>query len=179
MDFVQSRTNATYVWCKKFEAPYDFDYEILEDSQEMPLSLLTEVSGTRKPILFCEGTKTSIDYQIYSKLFSEFCFVKPVQGHKQVIQHTKAYNNLQHIHGNIAYGIIDYDWMEEIRIEKYKRKNIFVIPFNEIEMLLVDEAIVKSVLESEEQDKEQKFNRLQKVIIDTRTINKHKIIPNA
>ena len=176
MDFVQSRTNASYMWCKKFEAPYDLDYEILEESQEMPLSLLTEVSGTRKPILFCEGTKTSIDYQIYSKLFSEFCFVKPVQGHKQVIQHTKAYNNLQHIHGNIAYGIIDYDWMEEIRIEKYKRKNIFVIPFNEIEMLLVDEAIVKSVLESEEQDKEQKFNRLQKVIIDSCTINKDKII---
>jgi len=176
MDFVQSRTNASYMWCKKFEAPYDLDYEILEESQEMPLSLLTEVSGTRKPILFCEGNKTSIDYQIYSKLFSELCFVKPVQGHKQVIQHTKAYNNLQHIHGNIAYGIIDYDWMEEIRIEKYKRKNIFVIPFNEIEMLLVDEAIVKSVLESEEQDKEQKFNRLQKVIIDSCTINKDKII---
>ena len=176
MDFVQSRTNASYMWCKKFEAPYDLDYQVLEDSQEMPLSLLTEVSGTRKPILFCEGTKTSIDYQIYSKLFSEFCFVKPVQGHKQVIQHTKAYNDLQHIHGNIAYGIIDYDWMEEIRIEKYKRKNIFVIPFNEIEMLLVDEAIVKSVLESEEQDKEQKFNRLQKVIIDSCTINKDKII---
>lgn len=176
MDFVQSRTNASYMWCKKFEAPYDLDYEILEESQEMPLSLLTEVSGTKKPILFCEGNKTSIDYQIYSKLFSEFCFVKPVQGHKQVIQHTKAYNNLQHIHGNIAYGIIDYDWMEEIRIEKYKRKNIFVIPFNEIEMLLVDEAIVKSVLESAEQDKEQKFNRLQKVIIDSCTINKDKII---
>lgn len=82
MDFVQSRTNATYVWCKEFEAPYNFDYEILEEIQEMPLSLLTEVSGTRKPILFCEGTKTSLDYQIYSKLFSEFCFVKPVQGHK-------------------------------------------------------------------------------------------------
>jgi len=176
MDFVQSRTNATYIWCKKFEAPYDFDYEILEDSQEMPLSLLTEVSGTRKPILFCEGTKNSIDYQIYSKLFSEFCFVKPVQGHKQVIQYTKAYNKLKKSHGNEAYGIIDYDWMEEIRIEKYKRKNIFVIPFNEIEMLLVDEAIVKSVLESEEQDKEQKFNRLQKVIIDSCTINKDKII---
>ena len=43
-------------------------------------------------------------------------------------------------------------------------------------MLLVDEAIVKSVLESEEQDKEQKFNRLQKVIIDSCTINKDKII---
>ena len=176
MDFVQSRTNATYVWCKKFEAPYDFDYEILEDSQEMPLSLLTEVSGTRKPILFCEGTKTSIDYQIYSKLFSEFCFVKPVQGHKQVIQYTKAYNKLEKTYGNKAYGIIDYDWMDEARIESYKKKNIFVLPFNEIEMLLVDEEIVNSVLSDDEEDKKQKINKLRDTVIGLCTTNKDKII---
>ena len=176
MDFVQSRTNATYIWCKNFEAPYDFDYELLEDSQEMPLSLLTEVSGTRKPILFCEGTKTSIDYQIYSKLFSEFCFVKPVQGHKQVIQYTKAYNKLEKTYGNKAYGIIDYDWMDEARVEKYKKKNIFVLPFNEIEMLLVDEEIVNSVLSDDEQDKKHKINKLRDSVIGLCITNKDKII---
>ena len=176
MDFVQSRTNATYIWCKKFEAPYDLDYQVLEETQEMPLSLLTEVSGTRKPILFCEGTKNSLDYKIYSKLFSDFCFVKPVQGHKQVIQYTKAYNKLQHLHGNRAYGIIDYDWMDEARVEKYKKKNIFVLPFNEIEMLLVDEEIVKFVLGDDEQDKMQKFNKLKDAVISSCTTNKDKII---
>ena len=176
MDFVQSRTNATYIWCKNFEAPYDLDYQVLEDSQEMPLSLLTEVSGTRKPILFCEGTKTSIDYQIYSKLFSEFCFVKPVQGHKQVIQYTKAYNKLEKTYGNKAYGIIDYDWMDEARIESYKKKNIFVLPFNEIEMLLVDEEIVNSVLSDDEEDKKQKINKLRDTVIGLCTTNKDKII---
>ena len=179
MDFVQSRTNATYIWCKKFEAPYDLDYEILEESQEMPLPLLTEVCGTKKPILFCEGTKTSIDYKIYSKLFSEFCFVKSVEGHKQVIQHTKAYNNLNKMHRNKAYGIIDYDWMEKTRIEKLKKNNIFVLPFNEIEMLLVDEAIVKSVLASDDQDKEQKFNKFQEAIMSSCLKNKDKIISIA
>ena len=128
----------------------------MEDSQEFPLTLLAEVSGTRKPILFCEGTKNSIDYQIYSKLFSEFCFVKPVQGHKQVIQYTKAYNKLKKSHGNEAYGIIDYDWMDEARIESYKKKNIFVLPFNEIEMFLIDEEIVNYVLSDDEEDKKQK-----------------------
>ena len=176
MDFVQSRTNATYIWCKNFEALYDLDYQVLEDSQEMPLSLLTEVSGTRKPILFCEGTKTSIDYQIYSKLFSEFCFVKPVQGHKQVIQYTKAYNKLEKTYGNKAYGIIDYDWMDEARIESYKKKNIFVLPFNEIEMLLVDEEIVNSVLSDDEEDKKQKINKLRDTVIGLCTTNKDKII---
>ena len=180
MDFVQSRTNATYIWCNKFEAPYDFDYEQLEESQEFPLSILAEVSGTRKPILFCEGTKTSIDYQIYSKLFSEFCFVKPVQGHKQVIQHTKAYNDLQLLHGNTAYGIIDNDWMNESSIQEQKEQNIFVLPFNEVEMMLVDEAVVKSCLHfDDDKEKQQKFENLQQSIIESCKEKKDKIISIA
>ena len=180
MDFVQSRTNATYIWCKNFEAPYDLDYQILEESQEIPLPLLTEVSGAKKPILFCEGTKTSIDYQIYSKLFSEFCFVKPVQGHKQVIHHTKAYNDLQLLHGNTAYGIIDNDWMNESSIQEQKEQNIFVLPFNEVEMMLVDEAVVKSCLPfDDDKEKQQKFENLQQSIIESCEEKKDKIISIA
>lgn len=176
MDFVQSRTNATYIWCKKFEAPYNLEYQKLDDSLNLPLKLLTEVSGTKKPILFCEGTKTSIDYQIYSKLFSEFCFVKPVQGHKQVIQYTKAYNKLKKSHGNEAYGIIDYDWMDKARIQNYKKKNIFVLPFNEIEMFLIDEEIVNYVLSDDEEDKKQKIKKLRDTVIGLCITNKDKII---
>ena len=180
MDFVQSRSNATYVWCKKFEAPYNLDYQLLEDSQEMPLSLLTEVSGARKPILFCEGSKTSIDYQIYSKLFSDFCFVKPVQGHKQVIQHTKAYNNLNKMHGNKAYGIIDYDWMDESSIKENKEEGIFVLPFNEVEMMLVDEAVVKSCLPfDDDTGQKRKFNNFKDAIISSCREKKDKIISIA
>ena len=180
MDFVQSRTNATYVWCQKFKAPYNLEYQILDDSLNLPLNLLTEVSGTKKPILFCEGTKSSIDYQIYSKLFSEFCFVKPVQGHKQVIQHTKAYNNLQLLHGNTAYGIIDNDWMNESSIQEQKDQNIFVLPFNEVEMMLVDEAVVKSCLQfDDDKEKQRKFENLQQSIIESCKEKKDKIISLA
>ena len=176
MDFVQSRTNATYIWCKKFEAPYSLEHQKLDDSLNLPLDLLTEVSGTKKPILFCEGTKNSLDYQIYSKLFSEFCFVKPVQGHKQVIQYTKAYNKLKKSHGNEAYGIIDYDWMDGARIQNYKKKNIFVLPFNEIEMFLIDEEIVNYVLSDDEEDKKQKIKKLRDTVIGLCITNKDKII---
>ena len=180
MDFVQSRTNATYIWCKKFEAPYNLDYQLLDDFQKLPFSLLVEVSGTKKPILFCEGTKTSLDYQIYSKLFSEFCFVKPVQGHKQVIQHTKAYNNLQLLHGNTAYGIIDNDWMDKSSIQAYKEQGIFVLPFNEIEMILVDEEVVKSCLHfDDDKEKQQKIKDFQQSIIESCKEKKDKIISIA
>ena len=180
MDFVQSRTNATYIWCKKFEAPYSLEHQKLDDSLNLPLALLTEVSGTKKPILFCEGTKNSLDYQIYSKLFSEFCFVKPVQGHKQVIQHTKAYNNLNKMHGNKAYGIIDYDWMDESSIKENKEEGIFVLPFNEVEMILVDEAVVKSCLPfDDDKEKQRKFENFQRSIIESCEEKKEKIISIA
>ena len=180
MDFVQSRTNATYIWCKKFEAPYNLEYQKLDDSLNLPLKLLTEVSGTKKPILFCEGTKNSIDYQIYSKLFSDFCFVKPVQGHKQVIQHTKAYNNLQLLHGNTAYGIIENDWMDKSSIQVYKEQGIFVLPFNEVEMILVDEEVVKSCLHfDDDKEKQQKIKNLQQSIIESCKEKKDKIISIA
>lgn len=180
MDFVQSRTNAAYIWCKKFEAPYSLEHQILDDSLNLPLDLLTEVSGTKKPILFCEGTKNSLDYQIYSKLLSEFCFVKPVQGHKQVIQHTKAYNNLQYLHGNTAYGIIDNDWMDESSIQANKEDGIFVLPFNEVEMILVDEAVVKSCLPfDDDKEKQRKFENLKQSIIESCKAKKDKIISIA
>ena len=180
MDFVQSRTNATYIWCKKFEAPYNLEYQKLDDSLNLPLKLLTEVSGTKKPILFCEGTKNSIDYQIYSKLFSDFCFVKPVQGHKQVIQHTKAYNNLQLLHGNTAYGIIENDWMDKSSIQVYKEQGIFVLPFNEVEMILVDEEVVKSCLHfDDDKEKQQKIKNFQQSIIESCKEKKDKIISIA
>ena len=83
------------------------------------------------------------------------------------------------MHGNKAYGIIDYDWMEDAKIAKYKKKNIFVLPFNEIEMLLVDEAIVKSVLASDDQDKEQKLNKFQEAIKSLCIENKEKVISIA
>ena len=55
--------NATYIWCKNLEAPYDFDYELLEDLKKCLLTLLTEVSWDKKANIILWGTKTSIDYQ--------------------------------------------------------------------------------------------------------------------
>lgn len=125
LDFVQSRNNVTYVWCHKFTRAGEFDYDILNNEEKIPFSLLTEISGSRKPILFCEGTKDSIDFQIYSNLLEKYFYVKPVKGHKSVIEYTKAYNNLSDITHNVAFGIIDNDWMED-SYAKYLKKNMFL-----------------------------------------------------
>lgn len=145
MDFVNSRTNCRYLWCKNFKYPNEFDLKLLEKENDFPITLLTELIGSRKPILFCEGDYNSLDYQIFSKIFLEYN-IKPVGGHQNVINYTKGYNKISEIHENKAIGIIDSDFMEKSEIEKYEKASVFTFPFNEIEMFLLDERIIESVL---------------------------------
>lgn len=151
VDFIVSRSNTDLLWCKEFHYPDTWYIEPIDAksslSDEFPRELLSELLGARKPILFCEGDKSSLDYSIYSILFKDDVIVYPVGGHREVIQYTKSYNSLSgKFNGNNAMGIIDSDLMDEIDITNYKEDNIYTLKFNEIEMLLLTEEVIKDVL---------------------------------
>lgn len=141
-DFAASRKNSTLIWSKHYNYPYDWDIEILEEN-ELPEEILVEIIGSKKHILFCEGSYTSIDYELYSSLFGNYK-VMPVGGHLNVINYTKAINKLN-LHSIEAKGIIDKDFVEDDTILSLKKDKIFVTKFNEIEMLLIDENVLKAV----------------------------------
>lgn len=152
IDFIATRSNADLLWCKKYDYPDVWDIEKIKyDSdllKEFPKQLLSELLDIRKPILFCEGDKTSLDYFVYTSLFKDKVVVCPVGGHTQVIQYTRAYNNLPILQGNKAFGIIDGDLMDDVYICELKNDRIYALPFNEIEMLFLTEEIIVNVLET-------------------------------
>ena len=137
-----------------------YDSDLLK---EFPKQLLSELLGIRKPILFCEGDKTSLDYFVYTSLFKDKVVVCPVGGHTQVIQYTRAYNNLPILQGNKAFGIIDGDLMDDAYICELKNDRIYALPFNEIEMLFLTEEIIFNVLETvfSSEDVERKVRKFQ------------------
>lgn len=169
MEFINGRTNSTFVWCKKFIYPEYFELQVLNEDIDFPMPLLTELVGSRKPILFCEGTYDSIDYQLLSKVFMNQFFVKPVSGHKEVINYTKGYNALSGFHGNISYGLIDGDFLDSTTIEKYQEMNVYVLPFNEIEMILATDSVINSVLKpfTDETEREKIIQNFKKEFFDT------------
>jgi len=178
MDFINARANSSFVWCKSFTYPDQFELQLLDEAIDFPMSLLTELVGSRKPILFCEGTYDSIDYQLFSKVFMNNFFVKPVGGHKDIINYTKGYNEIADVHGNKAYGIIDGDFLKEEVISSYRRSNVFVLPFNEIEMVLVTETIITYVLEPFEKKSEisKKIQNFKNTFFEELETFKNKII---
>lgn len=140
LDFATSRTTSKKIWIKSFTHPDKWEIEDIP-TDEIPETLLFELLGSRKNILFCEGVKGSIDEKIYSILFPELT-VMPVGGCFEVINHTKAFNKITNVNTS-AFGLIDSDHHNNERLDKIKSENIFSFNVAEIENLFLDEGFLK------------------------------------
>lgn len=145
LDFATSRTTSKKIWIKSFTFPDTWEIENIPDN-DIPESLLFELLGSRKNILFCEGEKGSIDEKIYNILFPHFT-ITPVGNCFQVINHTKAFNKIPNV--NIkSFGIIDSDHHTQERIKSIKKDNIYSYRVSEPENLLLDEEFLIKLSET-------------------------------
>lgn len=101
-----------------------------------------ELLGSRKPILFCEGTNSSLDINLYRRLFPNYTVIG-VEGHLQVINYTRAFNSSCRIHNNSAIGIIDGDYHTEDEKRKWLSDKIYCTEAQEIENLLCDNILLQ------------------------------------
>lgn len=148
MDFINARSNFELVKIKSFVRPNKFEFEFLGNTlQDIPPAVIVDIVGSRKPLLFCEGSKTDYDYKIYEKLFGNQYTVIPAGNCLSVENSVEACNMHATIYSiQSAIGIIDSDLKSNEEIEHLKEKKVYALRCNEIEMLLLDEAIFKKVL---------------------------------
>lgn len=141
LDFASTRYSAKKLWIKSFEHPNKWDLENIPDNQRLPETLLFELLGSRKNILFCEGISGSIDESIYNTIFPNLT-IKPVGSCQSVINYTKSFNSLSNITTK-AFGLIDSDHTPKARLETLAKSNIFSLEVAEAENLLFDEEFLK------------------------------------
>ena len=175
IDFITSRNNSELVWCKSFNYPDEWKLEKISNIDNLPTELIVQLIGTKKPVILCEGDKSnSLDYKVYSQLFIEDYSIYPVGGHLEVIRYVKGFSNF--LSPTKVCGIIDGDLIEENRIEEYKDQNIIVLPFNEVEMFLLEEEIIKNVLTYSEEKITQKIESFKNKLVEKIENNKEKIV---
>lgn len=148
MDFIRARTNFELVKIKSFVRPNKFEFEFLGSTlDDIDMEYIVEIIGSRKPILFCEGRKNEYDYKVYESIFGER-YTVIATGNCVAVQSSVEACNLHAATYSIqsAIGIIDSDLKSEEEITRLKEKKIYPLQCNEIEMLLLDEAIFKKVL---------------------------------
>lgn len=141
LDFASSRNTSAKHWIKA----YDGHQWLLEDidSREFPESLLLEILGSRKDVLFVEGEKGSVDEQLYNILFPNR-YVIPCGSCSNVISRTKAFQSLPTsiLNSFNAQGLIDRDFRSDTEIAAYKAQNIYCLEVAEAENLLITPEII-------------------------------------
>lgn len=146
LDFAISRNDKTLIWNRQYQAPFSWDFSIIEKDEHIPERLLLEIMGSRKDVLFCEGDdRNSLDYKIYSRLFSTYN-VLPVGGHDNVINYCKSFKANANVERLKAFGIIDGDAWSMEQCQSFKEHNIYVLPFNEIENAMCQKIFLHAII---------------------------------
>ena len=182
MDFVNSRRNYEIMTITSFIYPNLFEFDFIDPNQlELPSELLVKIIGSKKPILFCEGTKDSYDYKIYQELFGIEYLVIPVESCDNVVSLTKASLSLNRFFNGKAKGIIDNDFLPTEQWGSLRENNVSVLKVNEVEMILLDEKLIKEVLRQKDSQSTQiiiqeKFNLFKEELVSLILNRKERIV---
>jgi Protein of unknown function (DUF4435)/AAA domain, putative AbiEii toxin, Type IV TA system len=143
LDFAVSRVSSKKIWLKSYENNH-WDWHLIPESEDIPERLLLEILGSRKPILFVEGDRNSLDFFVFSHMFKDFT-VTPCGGAPAVIHSTRSFSNLKHLHSLECKGIIDRDFRSDEQINNLRSLEIFCLTVSEIENLFLSEEVLKAV----------------------------------
>ncbi len=166
VEFASSRLTAKRIWVRAFLADeHEWDYEILESDESFPEEVYLTLLGSRKPILFIEGTESnSIDNRLYPLIFPNY-LVKPMGGCQKVIETTKAFRQLKDFHTLESMGIVDRDRRTKGEVEYLNDQHIMVPDVAEVENLLLLEEVIKVVAGKLMFDPDKIFNEVKENII--------------
>lgn len=143
LDFAVTR-NAQKCWIRRFDYPNRWDIMPIEGS-EIPEDLLMRILGSRKKILFCEGTKDSLDVKFFEVLFPNYTII-PAGSCEEVINYTRAFNRYPNRLAD-GYGIIDRDVRPQSQLDAFKQDRIYSYDVAEIENLFLVEDFLNAFVQ--------------------------------
>ena len=118
----------------KNDRPASWDVQPLEPDKNILEELKRDILGSRKKILFVEGTHDSLDQQLYDKLFPEVSVI-PKDGCSEVEKAVKGLRDSEDHHDVSAFGLIDRDDREDAEIKQLEKQSIFPLKVYSVEGL--------------------------------------------
>ena len=150
IEFAATRVAKKYVIRNYYPAPA-WDISEIPDS-ELDEQTITLILGSRRPILFVEGEKTSLDMEIYRLCYPEWTVI-PKGACKDVIQAVSSLRKLNEdmpILNIKCAGIVDRDTRDNSQIQKLEGEGIKVLPCSEIENIFSRSSVAYEILKIED-----------------------------
>lgn len=140
LDFAVSKPANKIIWIKSFNDGH-WEWSEIDPNEIIPENLFLEILGSRKPVLFVEGEKGSLDIQIYQSYYEDYTVV-PRGSCDKVIESVKGLKSNPELHGHKVYGLIDRDFRPDAQITVLQADGVHCVVLNEVEnVLLLPEVI--------------------------------------
>ena len=149
IEFAAMRVAKKYVIRNYYSDPA-WDISEIPDS-ELDEQTITLILGSRKPILFVEGEKTSLDMETYRLCYPEWTVI-PKGSCKDVIQAVSSLRKLNEdmpILNIKCAGIVDRDTRDSAQIQELEEQDIKVLRYSEIENIFSLSSVAYEILKIE------------------------------
>ena len=176
LGFAASRKDATKVWLREY-TDGKWDWEEVPESDAFPESLLLEVMGSRRPILFVEGDRSSLDYFIYGKVFPEHTVV-PCGSCELVVHSADSFAQMPSLHHNKCSGIIDNDGRSQADIKMLNGLGIAVLPVALVENLFLLESVLAIAAEKLGHNPAETVAKVKERVFSTLSNNSVRVVSN-
>lgn len=150
LEFVSSRKGQKYV-LREYDQQLGWNIESVPDDTGFTEEITTLILGSRKPVLFVEGTGGSLDRAIYRACYRDWTVI-PRGSCEEVIHAVVTMRANAHLTRVACAGIVDADAYDSSEIEFLRSKHIEVLPVSEIENLFLLPTVVEAIVSAEGYD---------------------------
>ena len=147
LNFASSRIAEKFVLRDYNPRPYWVIERVPVDSG-FDEELTTLILGSRKPILFVEGTNSSLDIAIYRSCYPNWTII-PKGSCEKVIHSVVTMRRNETLTRATCSGIVDADDYSQSDVEKLKGLGIAVLPVSEIENIILMPNVSAAIAASE------------------------------
>lgn len=135
LDFASRRAARAKYFIRSFErlnGRNTWDIEKVPSDPGLPENIVSEIVGSRLPILFVEGTGNSLDITTYRGVYKDFTVI-PIGNCESVIHAVESFGRNTALHSIGVQGLIDADSRSTDEIALLAKLQIHVLPVVEIE----------------------------------------------
>lgn len=158
LEFAASRPGQKFV-IRRYQTPGQWEIEPVPEDTGFSDEVATLILGSRKPILFVEGTGSSLDLAIYRACYPDWT-VLPRGACENVIHAVASMRHNAALTRITCSGIVDADDYSEEDKQRLAEFGVATLPVSEIENLFLLPDIANAILEEENFEGQELLARL-------------------
>ncbi|TQK07274.1 AAA family ATPase [Herbaspirillum sp. SJZ107] len=123
-----------------------WDADVVDANETIDETLKQDILGSRRKIIFVEGSEISLDKPLYSLIFP-FVSILPKSSCHEVERAVVGIRDVQTLHWVSAWGIVDNDRRSEEEIRELQSRGVYALPVFSVESIFYHPHLQRLVAE--------------------------------